>query len=194
MDLYEFIIKVTEVVVWPVTVLVIVLIFKKHISAIATRVSSLRYKDLEIKVRKDLEKAESEAEALQLPPPDGLKPINEKDVRLSPYDGILKIAEVSPRAAVIEAWRIVEQSTIDAAKANGIEIDPRSPVSRVADKLIRAGILKPNAKGFYQELNSIRNLAAHSRDFGILTREAERYIDLALSLAYELQTLSGGVR
>lgn len=185
----ESILKLIEILAWPITILILVIIFKPHFLNIARAISTLKYKGIEVDFDKDLKKAENEAKALELPPPESARYLSEFEINYRPYDRIQRIAEVSPRAAVIEAWRLVELSLNDIIKAKGIDVDPRSSLDRVVNRLINDGIISPRVKGLYRELKSIRNIAAHSRDFEVEPREAERYIDLALSLANELQLL-----
>ncbi len=64
--------------------------------------SSLKYKDMEANFDKQLAKAESEAKSIT---------VNKKpDENLSQTEQLLRIANVSPRAAIVEACTLIEMA------------------------------------------------------------------------------------
>jgi hypothetical protein len=109
--------------------------------------------------------------------------VPETPAEKSGYAQLLRIAEVSPRAAVTEAWRKLE-STVDQLAAN-MGIDAKSPMSgvRVIRSLIQEEEVDPSLLEDFNRLRKLRNQAAHAEEFDISQTEAERYAGLAIEIA-----------
>ena len=79
--------------------------------------SSLKYKDMEANFDKQLAKAESEAKSIT---------VNKKpDENLSQTEQLLRIADVSPRAAFVEAWTLIEMAASKKGLKAGVAL-PRT--------------------------------------------------------------------
>ena len=98
----------------------------------------------------------------------------------------MQIAEVSPRAAVAEAWRRVDLAATAAAQVAHIDAPPRSSVTFVVRSFVREGMFSEGAVEVFDRLRRLRNEAVHAPDFALSYLEVEPYIDLALRLAQEL--------
>jgi len=188
MEIGNLVVKILEVVAWPITIIIILLVFKKQLSRIILRLSKLRYKDVELEFSKDLEGAESIAKQLKLPKPAEVKRIKAPPTVTPVYDRLLQVAEISPRAAVTEAWMIIETATTEAAKAQGIKTIRAITGREVILELAKKARLEGGTIELYDYLRRMRNNAAHSLEFEISYEDVIRYIDLALSLAHRLRT------
>jgi len=162
MEIGNLVVKILEVVAWPITIIIILLVFKKQLSRIILRLSKLRYKDVE-----------------RIKAPPTVTPV---------YDRLLQVAEISPRAAVTEAWMIIETATTEAAKAQGIKTIRAITGREVILELAKKARLEGGTIELYDYLRRMRNNAAHSLEFEISYEDVIRYIDLALSLAHRLRT------
>jgi hypothetical protein len=149
----------------------------------------LKYKGFEVEFSKDLKDAESKAKELELPTQAEVRSIPEPIITTSTYDRLSQVAEISPRAAVTEAWLIVESSTTEAARAQGIEIIRARTGREVISNLEQNTKLQKGTIELYDNLRRMRNNAAHSLEFEIDHKDAMRYIDIALSLAHRLHML-----
>lgn len=187
MEIANLIVRILEAIAWPLTVIIIMFIFKSQLGRVILTLSKLRYKDLEIEFDKDLKDAEYKARELQLPSPEDIKGIPEAVVPTSPYDRLSQIAAISPRAAVTEAWQIIELSTMEAAKAQGITVRGARAEREVIRSLVKRAKLQEGTLDLYENLRRMRNNAVHAHEFEIDTEEAIRYVDLALSLAYRVR-------
>ncbi|TKE95945.1 hypothetical protein [Vibrio kanaloae] len=100
------------------------------------------------------------------------------------YDFLLKLADISPRSAVLEAFWEVEHasaSTISKLSTEQSAHGGKSPLS-MQKQLSELALTKNEVKMFNQ-LRVLRNKAAHDRDFNLHGMPIEAYVDLSLSLA-----------
>ena len=183
----NLIIKVLETLAWPVTVIIIVVIFRKQIGRAILTVSKLKYKDLELEFDKRLQDAEREATQIQLSPPQNNRDIKELLTSASPYDRLFQLADISPRSAIIEAWLIVESITKDVAKKLGITAREPRVGRELIRELVKDNKLREGTTAIYDNLRTMRNSAAHALEFEISAEDAKRYVDLAISLAHRLR-------
>ena len=181
-------VELVKALAWPITILVIVLLFKRELSLLQGRLSEFRYGNFAAKFAEQLDKVEEDAsrsvvQTRELPPPSESRAEQQNAIR----DEILRIATVSPRAAVSEAWRHLELAMDSAAQSLGF--DQRGAVSR--PRLIRLlaeqGLLDTEAVQLYESLRRMRNEAVHRREFDGSQPEAVRYADVALSLASHIE-------
>jgi hypothetical protein len=94
--------EILEVVIWPATVLIVVLILRRPLTRLLESTKKLKYKELELEFSKGIEQVQAEAkEAL----PEVLDK-NKSSVEVDLYG----LASISPTAAITEAWRAVESS------------------------------------------------------------------------------------
>lgn len=190
MEVGNLIARILEALVWPITVVIIIFLFRKQISNIILNLSKLRYKDFEAEFGRDLQVAESKAEQLELPSPETLRQDIEPITLASSYDRLFELATLSPRAAVTEAWLRVEAAIDEVARA--LEFKP-SPLRRgreaaVLLELIGRDKLPKDTMLLYDDLRKMRNNAAHAIEFEISIKDATRYVDLALGLAHRVRT------
>lgn len=177
----DIVIQLVDALVWPVTVLLLVCLLRNELRGLLARLSSLKYKDLEAKFERELEAIEAEVEAIpsrhDLPSSAAVE-----------QDRMLRLAAISSRASIIEAWREVELATKDVARAKSIDI-PRAIASvKVIRQLAECGLINDDILSIYNRLRHLRNQAAHARDFEINADEAQRYATLALELAWTLRS------
>ncbi|EAM6711212.1 DUF4145 domain-containing protein [Escherichia coli] len=93
-----------------------------------------------------------------------------------------RIADFSPRAAIMESWLMVEEA---AGRSGFIQggLKPKRNPELFIDWLIQEGKLEDSAALLLKQLRSLRNEAAHFLDFEITRNEAERYIRLAAKVS-----------
>lgn len=173
-------VKLIDALAWPVSVLILAFGFRTELRKAFNRISKLKYKELEATFDKELSEVESRTKQYIQPEQ---KRLTETPAEKSGYAQLLRLADVSPRAAVTEAWRKVE-SVVDQL-ASGMGMDAKSPMSGV--KTIRALIQKeqvdPSILEDYNRLRELRNQAVHAEEFDISQTEAERYAALAIEIA-----------
>jgi hypothetical protein len=176
----ENFVKLIGVLAWPAAVLTLAFAFRAELRKALNRISKLKYKELEATFDNELSQVENRT-GLYLRAEES--PLTETPAERCGYAQLLRIAEVSPRAAVTEAWRKLE-STVDRLATN-MGIDPKIPMSGVKAirLLIRNQQVAPSLLDDYNRLRDLRNQAVHAEEFGISQTEAERYAALAIEIA-----------
>jgi hypothetical protein len=153
----------------------------------------LKYKDVELEFAEKIKELDS-AINKELP--------SSPDIDLdqaTALDRFIQLAQISPRAAIFEAWREVEAAVINSAKSNIEKLQPeidrwksrlKIDTGQVTDfDLIRAfdrsDLLDPEMRELYRALRGLRNRALHHDE-----RQIE--VDVAIeygAMAYGLRNL-----
>ncbi len=176
--------NIIDSLAWPVAALVIVWLLKTELTQLLSRLSNLKWKDLEADFSKGVEEFERQVinigDASREPQPE----TPESKDALSRY---LQLAQISPRAAISEAWIEVERVTNRLALK--LQLHPgRTPATSIVIKmLIEEGLFSREVLNAYYSARNLRNEAAHAPDFNISQQEVERYVELALTLAEKLR-------
>jgi hypothetical protein len=176
----EHLIKLIEALAWPVTVLVLAFGFRTELQKVFNRISKLKYKEVEATFDKELSRVENHTK-LYVQPEERL--IAETSAEKSGYAQLLRLADVSPRAAVTEAWRNLESAVDQIAVSMGV--DAKRPMSgaRAIQTLIDKKQVDQSLLEDYDRLRKLRNQAVHAEEFDISQTEAERYAALAIEIA-----------
>jgi len=111
MNLLDFISSVINSISWPISIIVIVVIFRKSISELLPKLRQFQYKDFKIIFEKNLAKIQSDLQipalkkaSNQLPKSKELKTKSNK----KSLEFYKTLAEVSPRAMMVEVWNDFE--------------------------------------------------------------------------------------
>lgn len=157
-------------IAWPVAVVVSVWIFRSEIRTLLPKFQ-LKHNGTEVSFR--LDEAETFADKLPPTPEEVLPPTA---TEISRFD---RLADVSPRAALVEIRREVQDALVAAAERNGIEDAYRSGSYQVLRKLESATKLPPGLAPLLREITSIGNDAAHDSSVDFTKDQALRYRQLA---------------
>jgi hypothetical protein len=189
MDYLTFIATLVQAVAWPITVGILVYLFRLPIAYRITALRSLKMKGIEAVFGEGLKEIESEADKARLPPPNEVKllPAPPDD----PLDKIRQLAAVSPPAAIVEAWRLVER-----AAAYLFEHREGKPTKSIMEfhgmmrQLLDSKQIELSLYNMYQQLRQLRNLAVHDHLHAISAFEAVNYGELAVRVAEALIALA----
>jgi hypothetical protein len=183
MDLPTFIVQIISALAWPVTVLIIFLILRRQLIALIPALQRFRFRDLELDFNRQVQELKSEVRE-QLEPLRGV--LNgEEQIRTR----WVELAQISPRAVVLEAWLQLEQAAIEAARRSGLNLksaEMKSPLI-LGQALEETSILDDQTPAIYHQLRNLRNAAAHASDFAFTPDSALEYADLAARLTEYLQ-------
>jgi hypothetical protein len=173
MDWLTFIASMTGSLAWPAAALIGLLTFRRALVRLLPDLNRLKYKDLELEFGKAVAQARVEIEAG--PVPNQLPPA--PPLQKQPY--LQSLAEVSPRAALLEAWlpfEIAASRIGDALAISGPSRPAQMP--RLIDGLVREGILtEPEARAVAR-LRGIRNKVVHAVDVDLSPDEVSEYARL----------------
>jgi hypothetical protein len=172
MDALTFIAKLVEFLAWPGAVVLIVLVLKKEIQRLLNLLRKVKAGPVEAEFEAGVEKLEQRV--VETPG----EPL-EYDAQRARKQELMRVAEASPRAAVLEAWRDVEASVLKLVDAKAIYVPEKNPsVSAAARVLAKEGLFPADSLSYFYELRELRNKAAHSSDFNPTLETAAGYIEL----------------
>jgi hypothetical protein len=191
MDILTFVAELSKAFAWPAVILLVVVLLRKPIRDLIPFITRFKYRDFELEFGRKIEEIKAEA-AIELPdvePPEAI--YSETDQK------IYKLAEISPRAAVSEAWRSVEHEAVltvteEVRRERGQEpaIIPPHIALKHLEKTER---IDRQTLALIKELRFLRNQAAHAPEFALSTDSAIEYASVAYRLARKLRQLRGVV-
>jgi len=175
----EYAVQIISALAWPLTVIIVSIMFRHEAKQIVARLSSLSYGEVKAEFKHDLMKIENAVDALDIGTANSGPQEQQNGESLSSYERLLRIAEISPRAAIMEAWRDIEVTTKKVTDAYGISVGGQIAGVKAIRELVRRGLLPESVVPIYERMRRLRSRAAHAADFAIDPEEAERYIDTA---------------
>ncbi|MEO5716794.1 MAG: hypothetical protein ABIT37_25165 [Luteolibacter sp.] len=176
-DITTSIAAVLNAIAWPLAILIIVLIFRKGISRLISRLKKGKFGGSEWEFETLIKDAESDAPFTASQTPTEIDP------------AIIALAETQPRGAVISAWLQIERLVDEVMESRGIPTsypNRRSPLTSIRE-IERAQILTSDYIALFHDLRVLRNEAAHSRDFDPSPESVLRYLQLSSNLMTALR-------
>jgi len=193
MDWLTFISKLFEAAVWPAVVISIVFLLRKPLCEAVRAWGTIKatYKDFAVELRKATEEADmaslpvspvvtssfSDESTGSISGSQGSEPLLDK------YE---RIAEVSPAAAVVEAWRDVEVELLELAKDKGIATSKNFTLALLS-RLEATDALDSRSVEIIKALRRLRNEAVHHGTRSISQDDAMEYAMLATRIIARLQ-------
>jgi len=177
----ELLVTLLTGIAWPVAVIWITYLFKGELRSLLHRMSQLKYKDVEAKFEifeNGLAEAEAKVIAIEKSAPSALP----RPEITSKLELLRRIADVSPRAAIMEAWVLIEDAAEKSGFVQGTAISRVNPHLFV-DELVRLGKLPYRSDALLVQMRRLRNQAAHLPDFSLNQDEADRYLQLAARMS-----------
>ena len=190
MDFLSFLSNIIGSLAWPVILLVCFLLIRKPLVDLVPLIRILKYKEFEIEFGRKLEELEAQADRADLPSiPPAAEGLKELTPEAGYWETIERLSDVSPRAAIAEAWRRVEWALEDYFIKLGIERPPSyQGMVRVLRGLGERSKLPLAAMSLFQELRVLRNRAVHARDFDFDSQKAIEFARLAERVISALET------
>jgi hypothetical protein len=174
--------EILEVVIWPVTVLAVVLILRRPLVGLVESTKKVKFKELELEFGEDIEQVQAEAKEVLPEAPDKEKSSVEVD--------LYRLAQVSPTAAVVEAWSAVEASAkgLIASRGHTLDYEVDQPYKMIQDVLIGEKMIDPRRGKIFSDLRQLRNRVVHASGYTISAELAAEYIDLSIKLRQYLDS------
>jgi len=170
---------------WPLTILVLAVVFRYELRGIAKRLQHLKYGDIDLTFQEDLRQAEKEVS--KLPQPEAAEIISKPGA--SKFEEAIRIAELSPRASIEIAWREVELAIREAAIKHGLVADKDVPLSTTISALISNQLIPEDFQVVLERLQRMRDQALHAPAFALGVDETKRFIQLARGVSLSLANL-----
>ncbi|UVL79410.1 hypothetical protein LOY24_04525 [Pseudomonas putida] len=178
MDWKQFFAALVNSSAWPIATVVLVLMLRSPLAKLIPRIRSVKYGQLDVDLSEKLDEVETAVAA----------DVDHALPKQSPQPGVLELARIDPRAAVLSAWLEVEKEVQRLAIKAEISYRGDTPMS-VANKLHVAGLMDELTFTTFRKLRKIRNEAAHLTEIGVSFEEAVSMANLcqwlAARLAYE---------
>jgi hypothetical protein len=187
-DVLTFISEIIKALAWPATVITLLILVRKELPAIAKSLRRLKFKGVELEFGDAAKAIATEAkDALPKTPTEGRLFGQPKEEMANK---ITAIAEIAPRAAILEAWLQVEAAAADLVRKRDIaKISPTSGPMRLRNMLVRIDALNPKQIAIYENLRRLRNQAVHVPEAQFTPESVKDYIDTALNMATYLEGL-----
>ena len=183
MDWKTFIAQIVDAIIWPSVVVFAIFQLKDKIGELLPRLKKLKHKETEIEFAEKITELVSESKE-----ESNISFVTKSRETEDQFEFLLKLADISPRSAVLEAFRYLETASEKAvvkAYPEFDEKDIRNPMQ--VQKLLKGKILSPEQYHRMRELRMLRNKAAHLEDFSLHGMPIEAYLDIALNLANQLE-------
>lgn len=161
--------------VWPIFLLVIIIIFRKPIYKLISRISCIKHGDTEINFDKEANKTLSKAERAV--------DINTEDLNIKIKNSKLEI---------IKAWNELEQSAKDKLEELKIKTNYDDFFYKQIEPLnylINKGCFSEDANNLISDLRKIRNQAVHENEYNISENIAKRYISIINIIKVEINNI-----
>lgn len=141
------------------------------------RLQKLKFKELEAEFDKGLDKIEQEVKET------GLEHMVDVEIVEDLQEHLEQISEISPNAAIVEAFRNIERSAKKLIKSKGINPDYKigSPYKLIERILDSSNALNKKEISIFRDLRLLRNKITHS-NFTASKKQADEYIELAALL------------
>jgi uncharacterized protein DUF4145 len=183
MDGYQFVAAVFRSLTslaWPGAFILAVWLFREKLLSLLPLLQ-VKYKDFDASFRLD----QAEKDAAALPHPVGGAAPNPTPEEKTRFE---QIAELSPRAAIIDARRDLDEAAIQMAETHGRSTSRRPWTLLTSIRELRnRQIISPQTSALLDDLRSIGNAAAHGRENNFTKEEALRFRELADQAIAQLQ-------
>ncbi|WP_261641227.1 DUF4145 domain-containing protein [Erwinia mallotivora] len=166
---------------WPLTFVWFVQKYGNDFKELILRLSKLKLGNAEAEFTLGLKAAEELAN--ETPLVEASKALPEEGVEFSKRMAQLeRIADVSPRAAIMESWLLIEEAAGKAGFFQGTSV-PRINYLLFIEWLVKEGIVDKSTAILVDRMRKLRNKASHLRDFELTKDEAERYLKIAVQIS-----------
>jgi uncharacterized protein YutE (UPF0331/DUF86 family) len=157
--------KILNIIAWPTTVIIIVILLRSSISKLIPTLKKLKYKDLELEFEREANKILAEAERDLPDPPAATKPTKTQDsgVRYS-------LRRVDPSMQIMESWRDLELKL-----RSMLGEDTTYSIRALINQLSSLGKISQETSSLLLDLAALRNRVAHAKEEAITYEVASAY-------------------
>ncbi|MEG9604454.1 DUF4145 domain-containing protein [Serratia nematodiphila] len=166
---------------WPLAFVWFVQKYGNDVKELILRLSKVKFGNAEAEFTLGLKAVEELAN--EAPLIEASKDLPEEGIEFSKRMSQLeRIADVSPRAAIMESWLLIEEAAGKAGFVQGASIPRINPLLFV-EWLVREGKIDKSTAILVDKMRKLRNEASHLRDFELTKDEAERYLKIAVQIS-----------
>ena len=183
MDWLTAVVEIIKAIVWPTVAFFLVYLLRAQIGELVKSIREGKVKtgSFELSIRSDLDAARRALAPEVVAIESG---VLEKESEFA--NSLHRLASISPRTAILEAWRRVEASAYEAIRRHYPNLSNDKPL--LLDRLIeQSEVLSSSVVKALARLRDARNRTAHAADFQPSIADAEEYIALALAVEHDLK-------
>ena len=171
---------------WPTALVILVWLLRGPLLALLPELDTLRGKNFEPQFRKKLKEVGGKAKVVLLS--DETTATGERQGERGEERALTLLAEVSPRAAIVESWFPVE-SALQAAAAR-YAIPPATPPTSILCQLSQQQKIEPALGKIFEELRALHTQAVQAPELALLfPSDAKAFAQLASRLARRVREL-----
>ncbi|WP_225562860.1 hypothetical protein [Rhodanobacter sp. DHG33] len=208
-----FVVGVLRAIAWPATLLLLVFALRRQIRDLIPLLRKLKVKEFELEFAHEIAQINVGARAGTVAEASGAIPSTETSTTplKSSFDGdvikvdeiglsadasdrekvVRRLAQISPRAAILEAWVEVEAAASTAAASfwlPGNHPEVFRTMNRLGEYLLQCKVIDAGQLVAFNKLRELRNKAAHAEELNLGVGDADKYVDLAFALADHIRT------
>ncbi len=182
----ELIIKLLDVIAWPIVAVIVVFSLKSEIKGIIPLIKRLKIgpleADFEQKVLNTSEKYEPSLDSITVESDD-----------FPTEENLSRLVSINPRGAIMEAWLELEKSLKQAVvhKA-GSPVPDVSTSYKIVQALRAQNIFNEEEVDLINELRGLRNQAAHLSEFHPTEASAFMFMQMAKKLESRAKSIASG--
>lgn len=165
----EHLIKILEILAWPIVVLVAMPLFKGDLGSVLRRLVRVETSAAKMMFNEELKQVEEKISSTPAPSTE------ESSKWLSEMK---QIAKLNPRAAIIEAWTSIEIACVELGMVQGATM-PRFSPKALEQFLYEIPDFDNEMIKRVMNLRGLRNRVTHGMDADFEFIDAEKYIELA---------------
>jgi hypothetical protein len=173
-----FVAQVVASLAWPVTVLTCVLLLRRHLAKLIPLIRTVKYSDVEVRFGQEVEALAKSIDLGSVPTPSSPAEKNK-------WDELRRMAQVLPRPAIRMAFRVVEDSLLETARARHVDIADGAmgmPMA-IGGILLNSGVISNDEWELLTRLRALLNEAEQAPPDSITSESAGYFINLAIRLA-----------
>lgn len=186
MDWLTFLSSIVSAVAWPATLVILLVQIREQLPQLAKSLRRLKYKDIEVEFGEAAKAIANEVQAIM--------PAAQVDNKIAGQEKeevkarLEAIAELAPRAAILESWLQVEAAAADVIRQRNLGIlTPYPGPMRLRDSLHKGGILNKRQLAIFEQLRTLRNEAVHVPEAEFTKAAVSNYIESSIAIASYLE-------
>jgi hypothetical protein len=195
LDMLTFITELTKSLAWPIAALLFALMIRKPIAELVPLLRKLKYKEIELEFSKQIAELKAEIATPTHPPLEAtvsnVELPDDKSAAIGTRrDELIRMASISARVAIMEAWLEVEVAATEVASSfwSSDASDAFRNYSKLGEYLFQCKVIDKKQLGTFKQLQQLRNRAAHAQELDISEEDTRTYVELAVSLAQQIRS------
>ena len=171
MDKLTFLAELLKATAWPITTVVIAVLFRTEFRALLQRIRKGKIGLTEIHFAEEVKELANDVQEITITPGTGA-------LTLRPE--LVSLATSNPRVALVGAWIEIETALTSLARKHGLLNDQtRRNTTALVRALANADLIPKNHVPAFMVLRGLRNDAAHDSDFNPSEEAILGYLEIA---------------